>query len=253
MAEEETPVPFVTHVHNILHSIVSNVDAYINNQQIYTSNGLFAHKSSNCLRTFSTVSGGYLWIQGVLDCEGYDYEEFPEKIIETLLSEPFFTRRMKMLGRPDGFMLYDILGVEFFSISELLYPNLKIRQRLISARLNFYMVSDNPNISLEIFLKDDYHNKRMDMLAYTPVEFSYLETLAKTFIIPAILNQFTQENTFNSARVRWIAFAMNTNCAITGSYTENPFWYQQFDLRQIRILKGGQPILNFDAADNCRF
>ena len=45
---------------------------------------------------------------------------------------------------------------------------------------------------------------------------------------------------------------MNTNSALTGSYTENPFWYQQFDLRQCRILRGGQSIVYFDAADNCR-
>ena len=29
-------------------------------------------------------------------------------------------------------------------------------------------------------------------------------------------------------------------------------WYQQFDLRQIRILKVRQPIVSFDAADKCR-
>ena len=45
---------------------------------------------------------------------------------------------------------------------------------------------------------------------------------------------------------------MNTNSAFTGFYTENPLWYQQFDLRQIRILRRGQPIVDFDAADNCR-
>ena len=45
---------------------------------------------------------------------------------------------------------------------------------------------------------------------------------------------------------------MNTNSAFTGSYTENPFWYQQIELRQIRILRGGQAIVDFDAADNCR-
>ena len=89
------------------------------------------------------------------------------------------------------------------------------------------------------------------MLAYTPVEIKYLETLAKTSIIPARRNQFIQENIFNNAPVRWIAFAMNTNSAFTGSYTENPFWYQQFDVRQI-ILRRGQPIVDFDAADNCR-
>ena len=90
------------------------------------------------------------------------------------------------------------------------------------------------------------------MLAYTPVEFNYLETLAKTFILPARQNQFIQENIFNNAPVRRIAIAMNTNSAFTAFYTENPFWYQQFELRQIRILRGGQPIVDFDAVDNCR-
>ena len=89
------------------------------------------------------------------------------------------------------------------------------------------------------------------MLAYTPVEIKYLETLAKTFIIPARRNQFIQENIFNNAPVRWIAFAMNTNSAFTGSYTENPFCYQHFDVRQIIILRGCQPIVDFDAADKC--
>ena len=131
----------------------------------------------------------------------------------------------------------------------MLYPNLKLRLRLIRARPIFYMISDNPNVSLgnvdcslytrRIALKDDYLKKRMVMLAYAPVEYKYLDTLAKTFIIPARQNQFIQESIFNKAPVRRIAMAMNTKSALTGSYTENPFWYQQFDLRQIRIRRGG--------------
>ena len=138
---------------------------------------------------------------------------------------------------------------------------MKIRLQLIRARPNFYMISDNPNLSLgivdcsfytrRIALKDDYHKKRMDMLAYAPVEYNHLETLAKTFIIPARQNQFIQENIFNKAPIRRIAIAMNTSCAFTGSFAENPFWYQQFDLRQIKILRGGQPIVDLDTADNC--
>ena len=45
---------------------------------------------------------------------------------------------------------------------------------------------------------------------------------------------------------------MNTNSAFTSSFTENPYWYQQFDLRQIRILMGSQPLVDFDTSDNCR-
>ena len=124
------------------------------------------------------------------------------------------------------------------------------------------MIGDNPNFSLgivdcslyirRIALKDDLHKKRMDMLAYALVEYSYWETLAKTFIIPARQNQFIQENIFNKAPIRRVAIATNTKSALTGSFTENSFWYQQFDLRQIRTLIGGQLIVDFDTADNFR-
>ena len=43
--EEEEEVARVTYVNNIMHSIFSNLEVYINNQQIYNSNGLYAHKS----------------------------------------------------------------------------------------------------------------------------------------------------------------------------------------------------------------
>ena len=57
----------------------------------------------------------------------------------------------------------------------------------------------------------------MDMLAYAPVEYNYLETFAKAFIIPATQNQFIQENIFNIAPISRVAIAMNTNSAFTGS------------------------------------
>ena len=86
------------------------------------------------------------------------------------LSEPFFTRRMKMLSRPKGFMLYGRLGIHFFCTFELLYRNVKFWLRLIRARPTFYMVSDNPNVRVEIVdcslhtrriaFKDDCHQKK---------------------------------------------------------------------------------------------
>ena len=184
--EEQEEVSRVTYVNNIMHSIFSNVEVYINNQQIYNSNGLYAHKS--CIS--NNLKAAIFEYKGVLHCEIYDKEQDP-KDFSNPLPDPFFTRRMKLLSRPDGFMLYGKLGIDFFSTSQLLYPNMTIKLRLSRDRPNFYTISDNPNVSLgivdcslytrRIALKDDFHKKGVDMLAYAPVEYIYLETLANIF------------------------------------------------------------------------
>ena len=107
-----------------------------------------------------------------MHCEGYEYEEFLDEIMEAPLSEPFFTRRMKMLSRLDGFML----------CGKML--------RLIRARPNFYMICDNHNVSLGIVdcslytrrfaLKDDYHKKRMDSI---PSKFYISDRLKQSKIL----------------------------------------------------------------------
>ena len=253
--EEDEGVPHITPVNNILHSIFSNGKLNFNNHQIYKSNQLFAHKSYISNNFESTLTD----YQGVLHCEGYDYEENPENLLEG----PFFLRRMKLYSTLGGFMLYGKLGIDFPTTLELLYLSMKVRIRLIQAPSIFYMISENPNVSLGIvdcslytrraMLKEDYHKKRMSQLAYAPVDYNYLETLAKIYIFLARQNQIVQENKFNNAPIYRISIAMKSNSAFTGSFAENPLWCQQFNLRDNRILRGRQPVVHNDTTDICRF
>ena len=108
--EGDEGFPHITHGNNILHSISSNAELYINNHQIYNSNRLYAHKSHTSNNFRSTLSD----YKGVLHFEGYDYAEDPENLLEG----PFFTRRVKLYSIPDGFMLYGELGIDFVTTSE---------------------------------------------------------------------------------------------------------------------------------------
>ena len=45
---------------------------------------------------------------------------------------------------------------------------------------------------------------------------------------------------------------MNTKSAIAGSFHENPFNYQQFHLRKLRIIRGGRAIISLDTTSPCR-
>ena len=49
---------------------------YINNQQVYNSNGLYSHKSY----ISNNVEGAIIEYKEVLPCEGYDYEQDSEDI-----------------------------------------------------------------------------------------------------------------------------------------------------------------------------
>ena len=82
---QEVPAPLFTHVNNISHSIFSKFELYINNQKIYNSIGLYAHKSY----ISNNFKGAISEYKGILHCEGYDYKEVPDDITEGPLPEPF--------------------------------------------------------------------------------------------------------------------------------------------------------------------
>ena len=58
---------------NALHSLFSNCEVYFNNEQIYTSNGLYPHKAQ--------ISNEFSGTRGLKDsigiCQGYQYENIP--------------------------------------------------------------------------------------------------------------------------------------------------------------------------------
>ena len=107
--EQEAPVPLVTLVNNILQSV------FFQCLSIHPQSAKLQIKWIVCAQIlhFQKFQGSHFRIQGVLHCEGYDYEEFPDEIMEWLLSELFFLKKMEMLKGPEGFMLYGKLEVDF--------------------------------------------------------------------------------------------------------------------------------------------
>ena len=95
------------------------------------------------------------------------------------------------------------------TFSPLLNGHIQIWKKVLllcRSRHNFSMISDNPNVSIgnvdcsyytrRNVLKVDYHQKRMDLFAYTLLVLNYSESLAKSFIIPARQSQFIQKEYF---------------------------------------------------------
>ena len=45
---------------------------------------------------------------------------------------------------------------------------------------------------------------------------------------------------------------MNTNSTFTGHFHENPFQYQKFGLRELRIVQGDRAIVSVETTKDCR-
>ena len=124
------------------------------------------------------------------------------------------------------------------------------------------MISYNPHVSLKdldfslfkgrVVVNEVYHQTIKYQLTYQPACYNFIEAIARTFIIPSGQKQFVQENVFNSALIRRVTIAMNTNSAFTGHCQENPFRYQKFGLRELRIVRGGRAIVSLDTTKDCR-
>ena len=63
---------------------------------------------------------------------------------------------------------------EFLSVGAIRYFTVSLKRLIKQPRLFIRFITT-------IKIEDDYHKKRMDMLAYSPVEINYLEVLAKIF------------------------------------------------------------------------
>ena len=61
-----------------------------------------------------------------------------------------FTDRTNALGSGITFSFFGRLAIDLFTCEKLLLPKTQVRTKHIRARLNFYMLPDNPNISLRI-------------------------------------------------------------------------------------------------------
>ena len=163
-----------------------------------------------------------------------------------------FTGKANFLGSGITFLLYGRLAIDMFTCEKKLLPKTKVRIKLSENPIVCLKIVDCSLFMRRILVVEPNHQNLQWNLEREPAHYNNMETIARIFIIPSRQNQFIQENVFNKTPIRRIAVAMNTNSAVVGSFHENPFNYQQFHLRELRIIRGGRAIFSLDTIYPCR-
>ena len=140
---DEEPQTYLTYVNNLLYYLLSSCEVYFNNTMLYNANGLYPHKAQKSNEFNSSAVSN----KGILACHGYSFEEYPDAFD----MHPF-TDRATSLGTGITFSLYVRLAIDLLTCEKFLLPSTKVRIKLIRARPNSYILSDNLMIYLMIVL-----------------------------------------------------------------------------------------------------
>ena len=229
----------------------------MNTQQSVVLNGL---RASALL--FQQLKGSHLVIQRSFALRGYDFEEVPDEIMVATLCEPFFTSTIELLSEPDGFMLFGKLGVDFFSFPEMLYPIKEENLRLIRAQLFFSWVVATPTLvfpflivrfALVVLFSRMITIRKQKWTCFHMIPWSAVSWRLFQSRLSSLPNKTSSVKKTFTTKFKIVKLPLQwTDSALTGLHTENPFRYQQFDLRHIKIFRRAQLIVEFDAADNFR-
>lgn len=222
---------------------------------VYSANGLYAHKAQ--ITTEMSHTAGEK--QSLLYCQGYTYESNP-----TLdLTKGAHLERQKLTAESKVHYLVGELVIDPFRCDKLLVPNVSIRIKLLRSSPNFCLLSSEITKNFAVKMKSAsllVRNMTVSESSYKAItatlssknqaRYVYPEITEKTFIIPQNQNQFIKENIFNNDPIRRLAIAMNTNTAFAGSLDTNPYFYKKFGLREVKIFRGGIPIVTQKTSSN---
>ena len=240
-------------VNNALHSLFSNCEVYLNNEQVHSANSLYAHQAFVSAE-FSGTKGTK---ESLSQCQGYRYEIEPNDFTKRAFTDTVFQKDK------DEFTFYGPLAIGLFACETLLLPNVNLRLKLIWSSPAFYMIDtgglNSEAIILEaclftrqVAISDNWMRSFKSRLLREPAIFYYNEELPKTFIFPAGQNQFIQENIFSNKPIRMIDIAMNLNNEFSGTHNMNPFHFRKFGLRLVKIVRGNQTIVNLRTENHVR-
>jgi hypothetical protein len=238
---------------NILHSLFSDCDVSLNGEHICSSNNLYAHKAF-ITTEWSHTSGCK---ESLLECQGYKYVADPDNDEELQETKRDLSKSVHLYGK---------LAVDFFNCEKLLIPNTLMRIKLLKNSNAFilrYPAPDNPEDADQYtvqFLKASLFSRHMVVaenvyasieraLLKSPAKYTFTESEAKTFIVPAGQSSFVKENIFNNKPIRSIAIAMNTNESFIGSAQSDPFSYKNFNLSRLVLNRNGIPIYDVKIKD----
>ena len=142
------------------------------------------------------------------------------------------------------------LHLDIFNQPKALINNVRMVLKLTRATNSYVLMSSEVNAAYKVDIEKVYLNVRkvkvaddvIESIAKQSIPYPITRVIQKECTIPSGGKTFTENNLWDDVLPTKVVFGLVLNTAHVGSYTENPFNYQNFDVSNVCLRENGQVI-----------
>ena len=240
--------PYAYPVDNIFHSMWSDVDVFMNQQHVSTTNTNYMYKSyietvlNNCAATKKYQLGAFTGFTGNLNAirsgyDGDDVESYAEEGGENI---------MRRLERFEPGKVYEVCGYlasDVFGIQASIVNGVEITVKLSPNKDSVRLMTYPPGTAAELDIHDIKFvvcKKKMSdpvvlahsrvMASQSDASYNYIRSETRSFNVPAGQLTVSIENPYQSNIPARMVVFMTRSDAKSGKFTLNPLNFQHFNV-----------------------
>ena len=239
-------------VNQFLSSLFHQVDVSLNGKTVVSTTNHYAYKAYiQCLLRYGkeakeTQLTTMVWEQ---DDDGDVNEHSPR----TGSNQGLLSRA----SRFQGSALVDMVGAVFhdlFRMDRYLINQVNVNVKFYRSKPEFCLLSGDatPNYKIEfsdirlrvckVKINPAVIYAQSRALETTNAKYPYTQTMIKQMTIPSGATNFMYDNIFQGMRPNQVVVGFVKSTGVTGDYTENPWFFQGYDVTSIGLYVDGIPV-----------
>ncbi len=233
---------------NVLNSGFQQVDCWLNETLITKNSNLYGYKAylEDLLSHGIEAQNSYLTAQGFLKQESGKFEN---------TSDSSFTARHNATTGGKKFQCMGRLHLDICQQTRLIPNNVDMKIKLIKSSNQwtlFKETSDTENYKFKISdiafyirrvrLSDDIRLNHIERFEAEPAIYPHKHVEMKAITIPSSISDWTADKLFEGPLPNKLFFALSSNAAFNGSYTKNPFKFDNHGVNHIALYIDGKQI-----------
>jgi hypothetical protein len=234
--------PAITCSSNLLHNLFSNVEVIINGVSVTQNNGLYPFRAylTNLLGFNESAKNTYMRTEGYLEDAAGEH---------AAAAGNAYLKRDGWLNLSKKCFLSGPLKSEIFGVSRLLPNGLDIIVRLTPSKPSFALmaaagapvirINNITLIARYLKIEAEVLSALEDTLTKSKFVMPICQASVKSFNIQAGFYSKEITNIFSNEAPGRITVCFCTHTAFSGSYAEDPFKLDNFDIKEIYITKNG--------------